>query len=205
MIILDTETTGTNPAIHSIVSIGAIDFCNPANQFYQECQMWRGAEILEEALAINGFTAKEMMDTRKKTLEETMQEFIKWMEKIEDQTIAGENPSFDRDFLRASAEEYKINWKPGYRTVDLHSICYAHLLKRDLPPPRKNKRTNLTTDSILIYVGLPPEPKPHNALTGAKMEAEAFSRLIHAKPLLKEYEKYKLPEYLLTHLPATNL
>jgi len=196
MIIIDSETTGIDPAKHSVVSIGAIDFCNPTSQFYQECRMWKGAEILEQALAINGFTPEGVRDLKKKTLENVMREFLKWMETIEDQTIAGENPAFDRDFLKASAEKYSIIWTPGYRTIDLHAICYAHLLKREIKPPIKNKRTNLITDDILNYVGLPAEPRPHNALTGAKMEAEAFSRLIYAKPLLKEFEKHPVPEYL---------
>lgn len=196
MIILDTETTGTDPTKHSIVSIGAVDFFNPANQFYQECRMWKGAEILKEALTINGFTPENVSDLKKKSLEHVMWELIKWMEPIEDQTIAGENPSFDRDFLKASAERYHIIWNPGYRTIDLHTICYAHFLKRGIKPPIKNKRTNLVTEDILKYAGLPAEPRPHNALTGAKMEAEAFSRLIYSKPLLKEFESSPVPEYL---------
>lgn len=196
MIVTDTETTGTDPAKHSVVSIGAVDFCNPTNQFYQECRTWRGAEILEQALAINGFTPESVRDLKKKSLENVMREFLKWMEPIEDQTIAGENPAFDRDFLKASAEKYSIIWTPGHRTIDLHAICYAHLLKRGIKPPIKNKRTGLITDDILNYVGLPAEPRPHNALTGAKMEAEAFSRLIYAKPLLKEFEKHPVPEYI---------
>ena len=199
MIVIDTETTGINPAIHSIASIGAIDLCNPTNQFYEECKIWRGAEILKEALTINGFTAEALTDPKKKTLEEAMWELTRWMQPIEDQTFAGENPAFDRDFLKASAEKYHIRWTPGYRTIDLHTLCYAHYLKRGIKPSLKNNRTNLITDDILDYVGLPAEPKPHNALTGAKMEAEAFSRLIYGKPLLKEFEECPIPSYLLSH------
>jgi hypothetical protein len=32
-------------------------------------------------------------------------------------------------------------------------------------------------DSVLALVGLQPEPKPHNALNGAKLEAEAMRRI----------------------------
>lgn len=45
--------------------------------------------------------------------------------------------------------------------------------------------------------GLPNEPIPHNALTGAKMEAEAFSRFIYGKSFFKEFENYPVPHYLL--------
>lgn len=69
-------------------------------------------------------------------------------------------------------------------------------MTRHLEIPRKNKKTNIKLDYILTLVGLPEEPKPHNALTGAKVEAEAFSRLLFGKNLLKEFTQYTLPENL---------
>jgi len=197
MIVVDVETTGLNPEKHSIVSVGAINFSNPKIQFYQECKIWDGAEVTQEALKINGFSQEAIKNTNKKSLEEIMKDFLKWTQDIEDKTIAGENPTFDRDFLKASAQRYNIDWQFGYRTVDLHSLCYAHYLSRGLTPPTKNRIANLGTDIILKYVGLPEEPNPHNALTGAKMEAEALSRLILGESLLEEFKGYSIPNYLL--------
>ncbi len=62
-------------------------------------------------------------------------------------------------------------------------------------PPLIEQRTGLTNDRILSYVGLPEEPRPHNGLVGARMEAEAFSRLLHGRTLLQEFETYPLPEW----------
>lgn len=197
MIVVDVETTGIDPKRHSIVSIGAVDFSNPENQFYQECRIWDGAEIDEEALKINGFSEEDIKSHDKITEKELINNFLQWIENIGDKTIAGENPSFDRDFLKFSAERNGIKWPLGYRTVDLHTLCYTHQLKRGINPPIKNGKSDLNTDKILEYVGLPAEPKPHNALIGAKMEAEAFSRLIYGKGLLKEFENYPIPDYLL--------
>ncbi|MEW6062980.1 MAG: 3'-5' exonuclease [Nanoarchaeota archaeon] len=191
MIVVDVETTGIDPKKHSIVSIGAVSFYNPENQFYDECRIWEGAETTEEALNINGFSEEETRNFNKKTLEEAIKKFWGWTDNIKNKIIAGENPNFDRDFLKASAERYGIKWVFGYRTVDLHSLCYINYLKRKLNPPDK-----LNTDKTLNYVGMPSEPRPHNALTGAKMEAEAFSRIIYGKPLLKEFEKYPVPDFL---------
>jgi DNA polymerase III epsilon subunit-like protein len=109
-------------------------------------------------------------------LEVAIKEFLEWIKNIKEKTIAGENPSFDRDFLKISAQKYEIEWTLGHRTIDLHSLCYTHLLKRGLKPPTENGRSALNLDKILEYVGLPPEPKPHNALTGAKMEANEFKK-----------------------------
>ncbi len=197
MIVIDVETTGLDPKKNSIVSIGAIDFSNPQYQFYQECKIWDGAEIADEALAINGFTREQITNPNKKTLEQTMRDLIKWMSPIEDQTLAGENPSFDRDFLINSFLRYNLNQRLGHRTIDLHSLAYSHHLKRKVQIPLKKSRTDLNTDKILNYVGLPSEPKPHHALTGAKMEAEAFSRLIYGKSLLEEFKDFPIPDYLL--------
>lgn len=195
MIIVDVETTGLNPEKHSIVSIGAISFFNPAEYFYEECSVFDGAEITIEALQVNGFTEKEITDKNKKSLESITRAFLLWIGNFDDKTLAGQNPSFDRNFLKASADRYKIEWishnRGVDRTVDLHSLCYAHHLKRRLVP------TDLNTNKILNYVGLSDEPKPHNALTGAKMVAEAISRLIYGRSLIKEFEKYTVPSYLL--------
>lgn len=45
MIIVDVEASGTEHDKHSIVSIGAIDFDNPSNRFYQECRMWEAEDV----------------------------------------------------------------------------------------------------------------------------------------------------------------
>lgn len=197
MIIVDVETTGLDCRKHSIVSIGAVDFMRPDNQFYQECRIVEGAVIETKALAVNGFTVENIRDPGKPTLEQTITSFLAWMETCCARTIAGENPSFDRDFLRASAERYRIYPRLGVRTIDLHTVCYTHYMSRGLEPPMKNRYTAVSADSALTYVGLPEEPRPHHALTGAKMEAEAFSRLIYGKCLLQDYERYPVPEHVL--------
>ena len=196
MIVIDVETTGLDPKKNSIVSIGAVDFSNSECQFYQECKIREYTEISDDALAINGFSREQITNPNKKSLEQIMADLIKWMEPIEDKTIAGENPSFDRDFLNDAIERYNLYKRLGHRTIDLHSLAYSHHLRRGMHIPLKNERTDINTDKILIYVGLPSEPKPHNALTGAKMEAEAFSRLIYGKSLLEEFKHFPIPEYL---------
>jgi len=196
MIVADVETTGLDPQKHSIVSVGAIDFSNPRNQFYEECRIWEGAVIDPKALEINGFKEHELRDPSRKSLEKAVKEFFAWLESIHDRTLAGENPFFDNAFLAASAEMLGIKSKLGHRIVDLHSLCYSHHLKRGIPVPTANGRTDINLDKILAYVGLPKEPKPHRAINGARMEAEAFSRLIYGKCLLEEFRQYAILDYL---------
>ncbi len=196
MIVIDVETTGLDPQRNSIVSVGAVDFSNPTNQFYLENRISDGAEVVEAALKVNGFTLEGVIDLHKPSLEGAIKRFLAWARLIHDQTLAGENPSFDRSFVQAAILRYGLKYTFGHRVVDLHSISYAHVTGCGEAIPLRNNRTNIDTNWILGYVGIGPEPKPHNALTGAKMEAEAFSRLIHGRVLLDEFSHLSVPSYL---------
>ncbi len=196
MIILDIETSGTNPYKHSILSIGAVDFSDPKRQFYEECKIRENAEFTEEALNVNGFKIEDIKNENKKSLETILNELIVWMKPIRDKTIAGHNVNFDAEFLNYSFELYKIDFSFGYRVLDTHSLVYADLLSKNKEIPIKNEKTAITSNYVFKYVGLPEEPKPHNALNGAKMEAEAISRLILKKGLLEDFKSYTLPNYL---------
>lgn len=189
MIVIDIETTGLDEYKNSIVSIGALDFFNPNNQFYQECGIWAGSEINPKALEINGFSEEQVRNSEL-SLKQILVNFLEWAKNIENKIIAAENPDFDKRFLKFSIEKYRLEWPFGHRTVDLHSLSVSNHIKRKL------NYSSLNLDKTLNYVGLPQETKPHNALTGAKLEAEALSRLINGKSLLKEFEKYEIPNYL---------
>lgn len=195
MLILDIEGSGTNYEKHSILSIGALDLQHPENQFYGECRLWDGAHVMEEALKVNGFTESEITDLTKETEAELITRFLSWSESLSDRTIGGQNPSFDRDMSRAAAERAGINWNLAYRTIDTHSLAWMHMIKRGLTPPVsvEHKRSALDLDAILVYCGIPSEPEPHNALTGAFCHAEVISRLLYNKKLLPEFSQYDIP------------
>jgi DNA polymerase III epsilon subunit-like protein len=198
MIVLDIETTGLDPRRHSIIEVGAIDFDCPGNYFNERCQIWKGAEIDLKALEINGLTLDEIQDQTILSQKELISRFITWTSQIEDKTIAGQNVDLDINFLNESAGRCGFNFSPGKRKVDQHSIVYAHFLKRNIRPPLKGGYSDLNSDFIMNYVGLPSEPKPHRAINGAKFEAEALSRLISGRPLFEEFYIFAIPDYLRT-------
>lgn len=205
MIFVDVETTGLNPEKNAIADIGAVYLTKPEDQslfipsgeIYLQPRVPNDAEIDAKALEINGYTIDELRNPVRIIPEKAIKEFIAWAENIHDRTLAGENPRFDLDFLRTTAVRYNAEFHFGYRTIDLHTICYCHHLKSGKKIPIENGRTAITLDKTLDYVGLPPEQKPHRGLRGAKLEAEAFSRLIFGKSLFPEYKEFKVPEYLL--------
>lgn len=195
MLILDIEASGTNYEKHSIVSIGALDFNNPDNRFYGECRIWEGAHIMEGALEVNGYTEAQITDPTKKSEAELINEFLLWSEGLADRTLAGQNVSFDRDIARAATSRAGLNWNLAYRTLDTHTMCWMHMIKAGLTPPldKEHRRSALNLDAILNYCGIPDEPDPHNALTGAMCHAEVASRLLNDKKLLPEFAAFEIP------------
>lgn len=195
MLILDVEASGTEYDVHSIVSIGAIDFDSPERDFYGECKIWEGAHIMDGALKVNGFTEPEITDESKLSEAELVTQFLEWTQEVGDRTITGQNPSFDRDFVRAAAGRAHLPWDLAYRTLDTHTMCWMHIIKRGENPPidLQHRRSALDLDAVLNYCGIPEEPQPHNALTGAQCHAECVSRLLYDKKLLAEFDQYAIP------------
>jgi DNA polymerase III epsilon subunit-like protein len=196
MLVVDCEMTGLEPDLHSIVSVGAVDFDHPERQLYEECRLWDGAKVEDEALVVNGFTAAQIADPAKQTEADLVHQFIAFAEGMPDTTIAGQNVFTDLYFLKAAAGRAgHTAWPFAHRILDIHSICWTHMVKRGVTPPVDpvKKHSALNLDAVLNYCGIPEEPKPHNALTGAKCNAEVISRLLYGKKLLPEFEQYEIP------------
>ena len=196
MIVLDIETTGLNPKKHSVIEVAAIEFDNPQNVFNEICRKWPGAEIDQKALDINGFSPEEITNPAILSQKELLMRFNDWLNATGDRTIAGHNIAFDISFLNESCKRFNLSYDYGKRTVDQHSLVYSHFLKRKIKPPLKDGVSNLNSDFIMSYVGIPAEPKPHRAINGARFEMEALSRLIHGSGIFDEFSAYPLPDFL---------
>ena len=196
MLVVDCEMSGLDPEKNSIVSIGAIDFDNPTRQLYEECRVWDGAHIEDQALEVNGFTKEQILDPAKQSEGDAVHKFIQFAAGMADKTIAGQNVFTDTGFLRAAAVRAgHTSWPFAHRILDIHSLCWEHMVKRGVTPPidAEKHHTALNLTAVLAYCGIPEEPKPHNALTGTKCNAEAISRLLYDKKLLPEFEQYAIP------------
>lgn len=178
MIIIDVETGGLDPHKHALLSIGAVDY-ETGDEFYGECRTYKdypGHEddlIDDFALKVNGFTLDQCHDVTKQWPHSLYMQFLHWaaIEKKRDLLIGGQQVgSFDILFLKRFANDSGHGivpvWPFGHRSVDLHSSAYTILGK------------SLSLDGILTAVGLSAEPRPHNALTGARLERDAFKRLL---------------------------
>jgi DNA polymerase III epsilon subunit-like protein len=194
--VVDTETTGLDPTRDQILSIGALDFGNPYRTYYNECRLSRRVNLSKSASGVTGFSLSMVRDRRKPTLEIILQEFLRWTSECKDKTLAGENPWFDIIFLKRAVARHGLAWPFGHRYVDLHSAIYVEMLRRRRRAMLSDGVSRLGLDRTLGYVGLRPRKGFHNALEDAKLEAEAFARLIYGKALLKEYSIQPIPNYL---------
>lgn len=196
MIFLDIEASGTNYAKNSIVSLGAVSSTDPTRRFYGECRIWDGAHINEEAMQVNGFTEAEITDPVKMSETELVVSFFEWLAPYEDWTLAGQNVSFDRDFLRAVVDRGNLPYDIANRTIDVHTVAYAHMTFHGLVPPLnpEKRRSALNLDAVLLYCGIAEEPQPHNALTGALSHAEVLSRMLWGKAVHPEFAQFPIPD-----------
>jgi len=100
--------------------------------------------------------------------------------------------------FRSALNYYKMKNHFKYRLVDLHTLTYVNYISRGLEPPLEDRHSAVKSYKIFEYCGIPDEPRPHNALNGAKYEAEALSRLVYGKNLLKDFARFPIPDYLKT-------
>jgi len=200
MLFWDNETTGLSEKECSIASIGIYDNVT-GKEFYEECRIFGGAKIEPIALEINGFTEQSLKDLSKKTLDEVLNNALEFMKMSPNKTIAGANTEFDRRFIQSAISRYGIlneKGKPlhfgGGAGYDILPIYMGLCEYKGLAVPIKNDRNSVSLDVILSAMGLNAEPKPHNALRGAKLEAEANSRMVYGKSLFEEYKSFPIPE-----------
>ena len=195
MIIIDTQCSGLRQELHSIMYIGAIDLRNTDNRFYGESRIWDGAEVMKEALEVNGFTMEDAHDETKQTEAELVAAFLEWSQDLPERTLVAQNVAIDRLMLETAARRAKLNWNLAHRTVDVHTLCWMHIIKATGTPPvdEEHRRTALNSKAVLNYCGLEKEPDPHNALTGALWHAEVTSRLLYDKKLLPEFDQFDIP------------
>jgi hypothetical protein len=150
---------------------------------------------MAEALEVNGFTMEQATDPTKQSEAELVAAFLEWSQDLPERTLTGQNVPFDHNMLQAAAMRGRLNWNLAYRTIDVHTLCWMHVIKASGIPPVdiKHRRTALNSKAILNYCGLEKELDPHNAMNGALWHAEVTSRLLYDKKLLPEFEQYDIP------------
>jgi len=208
MIVVDIETSGINPEEHGIWQIGAIELENPENTFLEESNIDSEDKIHPEALKIIGKSEQELRSSSLQSQKKLLEKFFSWIEKIENQTLIAHNTPFDYGFLTFKARKYNLKPTFGHRTFDLHSIAAVKYYQINRKFLTDKDKSAMNLPKIIEFCGMKDERiqisegkvvqegSSHNAIKDTKLEAECFSRIVFGKNLLKDFEKFSIPNYL---------
>lgn len=95
--------------------------------------------------------------------------------------LAGQNPTFDRDFVQSARLREGGAPEPllfSRRTLDMHTLAVRFAHEKGIAIPHKG----FNTDEIYHLLDMPPEPKPHVGIVGARFEAVALCKLFGVEP-----------------------
>jgi len=165
----DIETTGLNPMVHEIIEIGCV-ILNPQtgetiNEFEVKIAPLRISDAHPKALEVNGYRQEDWRYAV--SLQDGLQQYA---DTIRGSVFCAQNATFDWSFLsNAFGREY-INLDIDYHRLDLVSLSYAKLRDKGV------MKYNL--NSLAEFFNIAPEPFPHRALTGARIAAQVYTRLM---------------------------
>ena len=209
MIIVDIETSGNfEPYKNGIWQIGAVEFDNPRNTFFGEGRIDEGDAVEEVALKVIGKTEQQLRNAKKQSQKELLENFFKWVEKINNKILVAQNVSFDYGFLFLRAKKYNLKFPFHYRSIDLPTIAFHKYFMINKKLPIEEGKNIFSLAKILEMCGMRDERvqmkenevvkegKPHNALEDAKLEAECLSRILYGKNVFPEFRNFPVPKFL---------
>ena len=178
---LDTETAGIDPVKNGLVSIGLVTASG--EEMYRECRLYNDQVAEPEALVINGYTEEQVRDPLKPLPHQIVQEVVDFAKKRNTMFLIGKNPEFDWKMLeypyvsRLQDTEYNGKKFPfSYRMLDVGGFGLMLWLALDMVVPPYG----ISSADLQKILKLDPEPKPHNALTGARYNKALLEAIVEA-------------------------
>lgn len=174
LVVLDLETSGTNPNKHSVLEIG---IC-PVSDDIQNFQAYvKSPNIVWSDYAKKNFSKfsekwnKQAVSPASAIL--ALENYLKenFKNKV---TLIGHNIGFDISFLKKLASEAELEEIPhiSHRAIDTHTLLYALHLQNKLPSEA------LTSDGAFSYFEIEvPTKDRHTALGDAIATKELFKKI----------------------------
>ena len=164
-IVLDTETTGLDPAEgHRVVEIGAVELFNhvpTGRTYHQYINPMR--DMPAEAFAVHGISADFLSD--KPTFEQIAEAFIAF---VADGKLVIHNAGFDMKFLNA-----ELVWCGRSRLPSTQSLDTLDIARRAFPG------ANASLDALCRRFGVDNSAREkHGALLDAEILAEVYLELV---------------------------
>ena len=176
VIVFDVETSGLDAQTNGVIGLGAI-MLPGGDTFYHEPRLIERLEAHPKALEVNGFTEEEVRSKDRIDMHETLTAFSSWVVGADDMILGGWNATFDYNFLSAEYERHNVRWPFKYRVMDIQSVAYMVMRIKDKWTPMHDGVSTVGLNYTLKWLGLSPEPEPHNALTGAEMNVAVLMAL----------------------------
>ena len=178
IVVVDVETSGLDPRIHGILEIGAVKMAT-GDEFTCEVRLEDDMVYDQGVYRVNGIAEERARSSERMSVEAALFELFGWLSPCPDGgkgwLMAGSNPRFDDGFLRAAYGDDTAAKYPFLRhLLDLQTVAFTYFVATGTPMPK-----SLSADAIYRAVGLPEEPKPHQALRGARYEAHGFHTIFN--------------------------
>jgi len=166
-IIIDTETTGLEPAKgHRVIEIGCVELVNrklTGNEFHQYINPER--EVEEEAIEIHGITNEFLLD--KPIFSDILSEFLEFIKGAE---LIAHNAKFDVGFIN---HEIKLVSKKNHPLDKYVTVFDTLALARKKFPGQRNSLDAVCKRYKIDLSGR----ELHGALLDAQLLAEAYLRM----------------------------
>lgn len=163
-IVLDTETTGLNPATGDrIVEIGCVELVNhiPTGRHFH-VYLNPEREMADDAFRVHGLS-DEFLRSQPRFIEKA-EELLTF---IEDSPLIAHNAAFDISFINAELERVRM---PSLRNEVIDTV----LLARDINPGAR-----VSLDALCKYYGIDNSRRTlHGALLDSQILAEVYLELI---------------------------
>ncbi|RMD72192.1 MAG: 3'-5' exonuclease [Bacteroidetes bacterium] len=181
ILFIDTETGGTNPQKHDLLSVGLAVWENGNIIARKEIPVQgRPERCTEEALAINRIDL-EAHNRKALSRKEALSEIIRFIEQHFEErpvTVAGHNVAFDLNFLRALFEEFgeDMSHYLAHRTIDTASILQLLALLEGSASNLQEVASSSRAFAI-YHIDIPAKER-HTALGDAMATARLFSKIL---------------------------
>jgi DNA polymerase III subunit epsilon len=186
LLLIDTETGGLDPNVHSILSVAALVLNYDGQVIDEYYSLVNEAEegfitATEEALTINGLTRKKCWDeglTPAAIVRELLA-VLKSHDMEEGITLVGHNVGFDRGFLKRLFD--KAHAADVFGDVFSHRMICTQSGAGLLDQAGVIRLTSTSLDGVCKFFGITLDrSNGHHAMTDAKATAEVFRRLMLA-------------------------
>jgi len=197
LVILDLESTGSDPLNHAIVSIAAVDLrVQRRREFASEVRAFPGAELDRQHATARALPLEDLEKVDRPDEAEVIPAFLKWLGS-ESVMLGGINTRSNRDFLlcalrRVCARQHcSLRLPVVHRSVDLGVLTLLHAQAHGLANPMTTFNDTLSRA---------PHPAPHAGILGARLIAKTIVRLLNAAE--KDEPRWDTGPGSLTYLPA---